>query len=196
MVNQRLTVNRQYSCAGVGAGESAKFVICNLQSAIANSCYDPLVRVLGIDYGARRVGLAVSDASGVLARPLKSIDRQGLPTDSLLADAVLGEVDALGRDDDPVGTIVLGLPRRLDGTPNDQTPRVEAFARVLGSRRPLPVILQDERLTSREAESRLAVREKDWRRRKQVLDAAAAAVILQDYLDAHQPASSLESDEP
>ncbi len=151
--------------------------------------------MLGIDYGARRVGLAVSDASGVLARPLKSIDRQGLPSDSLLADAVLGEVDALGRDDDPVGTIVVGLPRRLDGTPNDQTPRVEAFARVLRSRRPLPVILQDERLTSREAESRLAVREKDWRRRKQVLDAAAAAVILQDYLDAHQPASSLESDE-
>lgn len=151
--------------------------------------------MLGIDYGARRVGLAVSDASGVLARPLKSIDRQGLSSDSLLADAVLGEVDALGRDDDPVGTIVVGLPRRLDGTPNDQTPRVEAFAQVLRSRRPLPVILQDERLTSREAESRLAVRERDWRRRKQVLDAAAAAVILQDYLDGHQPASSLESDE-
>jgi RNase H-fold protein (predicted Holliday junction resolvase) len=57
------------------------------------------------------------------------------------------------------------------------------------------VVLQDERLTSREAESRLALREKDWRRRKLLLDAAAAAVILQDYLDAHQPASSLESDE-
>jgi putative Holliday junction resolvase len=63
------------------------------------------------------------------------------------------------------------------------TPRVERFASALGVRTGLPVVLQDERLTSREAESRLAVREKDWRVRKQRLDAAAAAIILQDYLD-------------
>jgi putative Holliday junction resolvase len=63
------------------------------------------------------------------------------------------------------------------------TPRVEAFARTLGLRTALPITLQDERLTSREAESRLALHTKDWRARKARLDAAAAAIILQDYLD-------------
>ena len=63
------------------------------------------------------------------------------------------------------------------------TPRVQKFAQTLGDRMSLPVVLQDERLTSVEAESRLAAREKDWRARKARLDAAAAAIILQDYLD-------------
>jgi putative Holliday junction resolvase len=60
------------------------------------------------------------------------------------------------------------------------------LARALEQRLPLPVILQDERLSSHEAESRLATRERDWRRRKEKLDAAAAAVVLQDYLDHRQ----------
>ena len=64
------------------------------------------------------------------------------------------------------------------------TPRVGAFAEQLRSRTGLPVMLQDERLTSHEAASRLALREKSWRVRKRRLDAAAAAIILQDYLDA------------
>jgi putative Holliday junction resolvase len=63
------------------------------------------------------------------------------------------------------------------------TPRVEQFARSLREKTSLPVTLQDERLSSREAESRLALRDKDWRSRKARLDAAAAAIILQDYLD-------------
>jgi hypothetical protein len=71
----------------------------------------------------------------------------------------------------------------LDGTPTEMTPRVEQFARALGAKTSLPVTLQDERLSSREAESRLALRDKDWRSRKAKLDAAAAAIILQDYLD-------------
>jgi putative Holliday junction resolvase len=80
-------------------------------------------------------------------------------------------------------TGAVGLPSRLDGTASDMTPRVQAFAVRLGERVGLPISLQDERLSSREAESRLAIREKNWRVRKQRLDAAAAAVILQDYLD-------------
>jgi len=152
------------------------------------------VRVLGIDYGARRVGLAVSDATGLLARPLKTLDRSGLGSEAALVDAVLVTVAEVSSDDEPLGAIVVGLPRRLDGSPNDQTPKVEAFVARLAGRTSLPVMLQDERLTSVEAESRLAVKEKDWRRRKQMLDAATAAVILQDYLDAHRPPSELDSD--
>jgi len=154
------------------------------------------VRVLGIDYGARRVGLAVSDATGLLARPLKTLDRSRLGSDAALVDAVLVAVAEMSSEDEPFGAIVVGLPRRLDGSPNDQTPKVEAFVTRLAGRTPLPVVLQDERLTSVEAESRLATKEKDWRRRKQMLDAAAAAVMLQDYLDAHRPAPVADSDRP
>lgn len=154
------------------------------------------MRVLGIDYGARRVGLAVSDATGLLARPLKTLDRSRLGSDAALVDAVLVAVAEMSSEDEPFGAIVVGLPRRLDGSPNDQTPKVEAFVTRLAGRTPLPVVLQDERLTSVEAESRLATKEKDWRRRKQMLDAAAAAVMLQDYLDAHRPAPVADSDRP
>jgi putative Holliday junction resolvase len=62
---------------------------------------------------------------------------------------------------------------------------VQALARELGARVEIPIVLQDERLTSHEAEALLAQRERDWRRRKDQLDAMAAALILQDYLDGH-----------
>jgi len=89
----------------------------------------------------------------------------------------------LAEEEDGVSSIVVGLPRHLDGSPSPMTARVTAFAEALGRLTRLPVTLQDERLTSREAESRLAVTEKDWRVRKERLDAAAAAIILQDHLD-------------
>jgi putative transcription antitermination factor YqgF len=76
---------------------------------------------------------------------------------------------------------------RLDGSPTDLTARVHAFAADLERRAARPVVRRDERLTSHEAEALLAEREPDWRVRKQKLDAAAAAVILQEYLD-HQGA--------
>jgi len=75
------------------------------------------------------------------------------------------------------------MPARLDGTPSGQTLHVARFIVALKSRTSIPVFEEDERLTSREAESRLAIRERDWRKRKARLDAAAAAIILQGYLD-------------
>jgi putative Holliday junction resolvase len=93
------------------------------------------------------------------------------------------DIGDLVADADGLEAIVLGWPRRLDGTPTDQTAAVESFRRALEQRVPVPVILQDERLSSHEAEERLSVRERDWRRRKPKLDAAAAAIVLQDYLD-------------
>ena len=65
---------------------------------------------------------------------------------------------------------------------------VTAFVAALKQKTPIAVVTADERLSSVEAESRMAAREKDWRARKKKLDAAAAAVILQDYLDVHKPA--------
>ncbi|MEW6321670.1 MAG: Holliday junction resolvase RuvX [Acidobacteriota bacterium] len=139
------------------------------------------MRVLGIDYGARRIGLALSDASATLASPWKQIARPA--SDARALDLVVREIEGLAAGDDGLSAVVVGWPRRLDGSPTDQTPKVEAFARALGARVGVPVALQDERLSSVEAESRLAARERDWRRRKQKLDAAAAAIVLQDYLD-------------
>ena len=140
------------------------------------------MRVLGIDYGARRIGLALSDASATLASPWRLLQRP--PSDAETIRVIVAEVTALAQADDGLEAVVVGWPRRLDGTPNKQTPIVETFARTLESKVAVPVILQDERLSSVEAESRLAVGEKDWRKRKGKLDAAAAAVILQDCLDA------------
>lgn len=140
------------------------------------------MRALGIDVGARRIGLALSDATGTLATPLAVLQR---PADEHAAlRLVAAQVERLSADDDGLAAVVVGWPRRLDGSPNDQTPKVEAFAKALGAAVAVPVVLQDERLSSREAESRLAVHDRDWRSRKRKLDAAAAAIILQDYLDA------------
>jgi putative Holliday junction resolvase len=143
--------------------------------------YTRIVRALGIDYGARRIGLALSDASGTLASPWRVVERPPSEPDTVRLICI--EVARLRAEDDGLAAIVVGWPRRLDGSANAQTPRVEAFARALEAATGVPVMLQDERLSSVEAESRLALRERDWRVRKQRLDAAAAAVVLQDYLD-------------
>lgn len=139
-------------------------------------------RVAAIDVGARRIGLAVSDPSGTLARPFAVITVGRLRSPVRLVAEALGRLAA---EEDGLSRIVVGLPAHLDGTPSPETARVRAFAADLERAIDVPILFQDERLSSREAESRLAVREPDWRKRKPQLDAAAAAVILQDYLDAH-----------
>jgi putative pre-16S rRNA nuclease len=139
------------------------------------------MRVLGIDYGRRRIGLALSDATGLLARPWKTVARTG--NLEQMARALAVEITALRAETDGLATIVLGWPKRLNGTAHEQTRAVESLADHLRRQIDLPVVLQDERLSSREAESVLAAREPDWRKRKPLLDAMAAAVILQDYLD-------------
>jgi putative Holliday junction resolvase len=140
-----------------------------------------LVRIVGLDIGERRIGVAISDATRTLARPVGVLTRAGSDADALRL--VADEIARLAAEEDGVASVVVGLPQRLDGTPNEMTPRVQAFAEQLRAASGLPVMLQDERLSSREAESRLALRDKDWRSRKKKLDAASAAVILQDYLD-------------
>ena len=145
------------------------------------------MRVLGIDYGARRIGLALSDATATLASPWRMLQRP--PSEPETLRMLITEISSLKNEDDGLEAVVVGWPRRLDGSPTDLTPVVQTFAQLLEAQVDVPVILQDERLSSTEAESRLARREKDWRRRKQQLDAAAAAVILQDYLDSRPRAA-------
>jgi putative Holliday junction resolvase len=140
------------------------------------------MRVLAVDFGQRRLGLAVSDATGLLARPWQTV---ASGADVRTSASNVAALITRHQDEDlsELGAIVIGLPRRLGGEDTHQTAAVREFARHVGELTGLPVHLQDERLTSYEADVRLAEREPDWRKRKAMLDAAAAAIILQDYLD-------------
>lgn len=133
-----------------------------------------------MDVGARRVGLAISDASRTLARPLETL---AVTNEANAVDRVARRIAELEQDDGGIAAVVVGMPSSLDGTPTPQTARVLAFIALLRTRTTVPIATEDERLTSREAESRLARREKDWRKRKAQIDAVAASVFLQDYLD-------------
>lgn len=143
--------------------------------------YPVAVRVLGVDYGERRIGLALSDPTGLLASPWKKIDNDANVSAAALRLAI--EVNALIAEPDGLDAVIIGLPRRLSGEDNDQTARVRKLAGLLADQVAVPITLQDERLTSHEADELLAQRERDWRKRKQQLDAMAAALILQDFLD-------------
>lgn len=134
-------------------------------------------RVLALDIGRRRTGLALSDATRTLATPFGVITAQ-----PPLAE-VLRTADQLAAESDGLAAIVVGRPLHLDGRASAETAEVDAFVARLRARTTLPVFVQDERLSSVEAESRLSAGERDWRKRKLRLDAAAAAVILQDFLD-------------
>ena len=151
-------------------------------------CYAAGVRALGIDYGERRIGLALSDATGLLASPWKTIAHDA--NVGAAAQRLAIEAHALIAEEDGLAVVVIGLPRRLSGEPNDQTARVQKFAQLLGVAVSVPIALQDERLTSHAADEILAERERDWRKRKQNLDAMAAALILQDYLDSRRRITS------
>jgi putative Holliday junction resolvase len=141
------------------------------------------MRVLAVDVGARRIGLAISDRSRTLARPLATIT---VTSAGEGVRRVAETIALLSAEDDGLATVVVGMPVRLDGSPTEQTARAVAFVNALREatgNAAVTITTEDERLTSREAESRLALGERDWRRRKEKLDAAAAAVFLQDYLD-------------
>ena len=138
------------------------------------------MRVLGVDVGARRIGLAISDRSRTLARPLTTLT---IANAAEAIDRVAETIEQLRDEDDGLDMVVVGLPAKLDGSASLETARAVEFIEGLRSRVPVVILTEDERLTSREAESRLAVQERDWRKRKEKLDAAAAAIILQDYLD-------------
>lgn len=137
--------------------------------------------VLALDVGERRIGVAVSDPSGMLATPLTAIRRTHEAGD-------IDEVLRLAEEHD-IGEIVVGLPLELSGRMGPQAGRVLAFARALAGRTKIPVETVDERYSTVEAERRLresGVRPSKDRAR---VDAAAAAIILQSHLDARRSAS-------
>jgi putative Holliday junction resolvase len=133
------------------------------------------LRILGIDPGERRVGLAVSDPLGMTAQGLETFDRRG----GDLLDHVASLVDEYG-----VGTIVVGHPLSMSGRPSRSSERARALARDLERRLGLPVTLWDERLSS--AEARRVTAGTGATRRKGTVDRVAAVLILQSYLDSRR----------
>lgn len=133
------------------------------------------MRVLGLDIGEKRIGVAVSDPGGLIASPLAVIDARqtlgdGMPLRRILEDY---EVDA----------VVVGLPLSLDGSEGPQAKRVRDVVARLARFLPCEVIYVDERLSSTEAHRRMGEAGLDSRGQRQLVDKVAAALLLQTYLD-------------
>jgi putative Holliday junction resolvase len=140
-----------------------------------------MARVLGIDYGEARIGLALSDDLGLFGHPLETIH--------VVETEPLARIAEVVRQHD-VRTVVVGLPLRLDGSEGTATRKVRSFARELAPLLPEGVALVecDERLSTVTAQERLAQTGKRKAKGPQPnIDQLAAAVILQDYLDAQRP---------
>ena len=138
---------------------------------------------MGLDYGSRRIGIAISDPTRTLARPLTALKRR--PGKRAPLSVILALAHQHG-----VGTLVVGLPRPEDGAHHEWTAEVRRFAEALKARAQVPVVLQDEGFSTVEAESRLkAIGPPSGKHReKGRIDAAAATIILQDWLDGDTPA--------
>lgn len=133
-------------------------------------------RILAIDYGARRMGLAVSDPLGITAQGIETLQRRNKRSDFAWLQRVIREYE--------VREIVLGHPLRMSGEEGTQSQKVAQFAEELRQRFQLPVHLWDERLTSAEANRLLRESDVSVEKRSQAVDRMAATLILQAYLEA------------
>jgi putative holliday junction resolvase len=137
---------------------------------------NPRHRVLGMDVGARRIGLAVSDPLGITAQGIETLERRNKRTDFAILERVIRRYE--------VGEIVVGYPLRMSGSTGNQSEKMAAFAEELRRKFELPVHLWDERLTTAEAHRVLDQTEMSTRRRSEVVDQMAAVLILQSFLEA------------
>jgi len=133
------------------------------------------MRILGIDYGSKRLGLSVCDELGITAQGLTTVVRRDMTRD---LERIAHYINEYG-----VEKIVVGYPVRLDGTEGIQCEKVDRFTERLEVRFGLPVIKWDESLSTKEAERILIEADMSRKKRKKVVDKLAASIILQDYLD-------------
>lgn len=135
------------------------------------------MKILALDVGDKRIGVAVSDDTGTFAFPFTTIER----TASEKADlrSIVRIIDEEG-----ISTVVVGIPIMLDGTEAAQAGKVRAFAEKLARRLRIPVEYWDESLSTVEADQVLIEADKSRKARKKVVDKTAAAIILRSYLEA------------
>jgi putative holliday junction resolvase len=132
-------------------------------------------RLMGLDIGDKKIGVALSDPTEVLATPLTTIIR-------VTDDIALKEINRLAKKHD-ISRIIIGLPYSLDGSIGKQAEKVLFFTKQIEKETGIEIAMQDERLTSVSADQKLREAGKKGRKLKSEMDAAAASVILQAYLD-------------
>jgi putative holliday junction resolvase len=132
-------------------------------------------RLMGLDVGDKKIGVALSDPTEVLATPLTTIIR-------VTDDSALKEINRLAKKHD-ISKIIIGLPYSLDGSIGKQAEKVLFFTKQIEKETGIEIAMQDERLTSVSADQKLREAGKKGRKLKSGMDAAAASVILQAYLD-------------
>jgi putative holliday junction resolvase len=138
-------------------------------------------RILALDHGTKRIGVALSDELGWTAQPLETIERRTLERD-------IARIVDLVRTHE-VGQVLLGLPLRLNGEEGPAVQAVHQFLELLGDALPVPIVTWDERMTTKAAEDLLIAADVSRKKRKGVIDRVAAAILLQSYLEAHAAAS-------
>ena len=144
------------------------------------------MRVLGLDVGEKRIGVALSDPLGIMASALTVIEGKS-------EASAIEQIIALAREHD-AERIVVGLPRSLDGRLGPQASKVQAFADSLAGRTGIPVVTWDERFSTVEAERALVEAGMKRDKRKKRLDSVAAALILQGYLDSEKDTAAGHDD--
>jgi putative Holliday junction resolvase len=145
------------------------------------------MRILAIDYGSQRIGIALSDPTGTLARPLPFVPAKG---DAKLAR----EIIELAKTHE-VHLFILGLPRNMDGTSGEAATKVQAFAEIFRQATTTPLKLIDERLSTVQASRQLQEAGKNSRKQRGQIDSESACVLLQGYLDSQQSFPLLPPDE-
>ena len=134
-----------------------------------------MIRILGIDYGERRIGLAISDPLQIIATPLKVVDRKKTPK-------IFQEIKDLVKEKN-ISTVVVGFPLTMKGTFSKQTEATVEFIEKLKELLEVPIYTVDERMTSKEAEKILIQKGIKTGHNKSAVDQTSAIIILQEYLD-------------
>ena len=137
------------------------------------------MRTLGLDMGERRIGVALSDPEGILASPLTVINSKGTKADIETILDLISQYDAK--------CIVVGMPRSLNGSLGRQAEQVQSFIHKLSQHVEIPIDTWDERLSTVAAEKLLRETRRPGSKKKAQIDSAAAAFILQGYLDRMRP---------
>jgi putative Holliday junction resolvase len=132
-------------------------------------------RIMGLDVGDKRIGVAISDELRVTAQALQTIQRSAASSDFSAIQALAEQYE--------VEAIVVGLPKKLNGTSSPQTEKVQHFIDEMKSRIQIPVLTWDERFTTTSAEASLIEANVRRKARRKVIDAVAAQIMLQHYLD-------------
>ena len=133
------------------------------------------MKIMGLDFGKARIGVALSDIMGFLASPYTTLSRTTETEDLEFLNKIIKEFK--------VETVVMGYPFEMSGNKGETCQLVEDFANKLKDYCGVKIVFVDERLSSVEAEEQLRATIKDWKQRKKLLDQVSASIILQTYLD-------------